>query len=99
MTGSHKHKNVLQIVEYEADQGGYRPQIRYEGEANTGRGGGRGGFGSRGGGPSGSGSNGYSDGGTQGDRGGQGSDGGYNYDGQSTDGNTSGIVNKILYIF
>lgn len=29
---------MLQIVEYEADQGGYRPQIRYEGEANTGLG-------------------------------------------------------------
>jgi len=32
-----------QIVEYEADQDGFKPQIRYEGEANTGEGYGSGG--------------------------------------------------------
>ncbi|XP_047111731.1 pro-resilin-like [Schistocerca piceifrons] len=38
-----------QIVDYQADQGGYQPEIRYEGEASTGAGAGAGGFGGPGG--------------------------------------------------
>lgn len=50
-----------QIVEYEADQDGFKPQIRYEGEANTG------GYGGGGGGSNGNG--GYSSGRPDGDGG------------------------------
>lgn len=86
-----------QIVEYEADQEGFKPQIRYEGEANaegypSGGPGGNGGYPS--GGPGGNGGNGgYPSGGP----GGNGGNGGYSSGGPGGNGGNGGN-GKVYYV-